>query len=117
MPALGFSAVKLKGKDLSTFPDGNSDIGATYWLEHHVPDNLGAVREMVRVLRPGGVLFIDHELAPAHWRPSAEYKAYRTAMRPPRSIWKRMLNLTKPRWYMLRARLLLNPRYAPEGDI
>ena len=30
----------------------------------HIPDYLGAIREMIRILRPGGFIYIDHESSP-----------------------------------------------------
>jgi SAM-dependent methyltransferase len=117
MSSVGFQTHKLNGEDLSGLADSSFDLVATYSVLHHVPDYLRSVREMVRVLRPGGVLFVDHELAPAYWNQTPDYVAYRAAFLPPRSFAKRLLNLAKPSWYVLRARLLMNPRYAPEGDI
>lgn len=117
MGARGFETARLNGTDLREFPDASFDLVATYSVLHHVPDYLAAVREMARVLKPGGVLYIDHEHAPAVWTKDIMYGLYTHAFNPPRSFAARLTNLLKPSWYVLRWKLLQNPRYAPEGDI
>lgn len=107
----------LNGEDLREFPDASFDLVATYSVLHHVPDYLRAVGELARVVKPGGVLFIDHEAAPSIWDPSPDYRLYLKSFLHRRSLRKRIGNLLDPRWYVLRARLLLDPRYQPEGDI
>ncbi|GAB3770587.1 hypothetical protein GCM10028796_37810 [Ramlibacter monticola] len=117
LSARGIAAAQLNGEDLREFADASFDFVGTYSVLHHVPDYLKAVREMARVLRPGGILYIDHEVAPGYWAPSDAYRAYWAEFAPPRSFGTRLLNLTRPSWYVMRMRLLLNPRYKPEGDI
>ena len=63
------------------FEDRTFDIVGTYSVLHHVPDYLEAVREMARVLRPGGWLYIDHEASPGSWHPDAALQEYRGATR------------------------------------
>jgi ubiquinone/menaquinone biosynthesis C-methylase UbiE len=117
LAARGFRTARLNGVDLQQFPSGSFDLVAVYSVLHHVPDYLLAVKEMARVLRPGGVLFIDHESSPSVWQPTEELRAFWAAVNPPKPLAARLLNLLSPRWYALRARLLINPRYQPEGDI
>lgn len=70
--------VDLNGVDLSNLEDSSVDMVATYSVLHHVPDFLGIVREFVRVVKPGGVICIDHENAPSVWlEDSNDFKAYR----------------------------------------
>lgn len=72
---------ELNGIDLSAFADDSFDMVATYSVLHHVPDYLTAVREFVRVVKPGGVVFIDHECAPRYWgQHTADFTAYRSAL-------------------------------------
>jgi ubiquinone/menaquinone biosynthesis C-methylase UbiE len=69
---------ELNGVDLSNFLDNSFDMVATYAVLHHVPDYLRIVKELVRVTKPGGVIYIDHEWCPSSWLGySDEYKTYR----------------------------------------
>ncbi|HZR01997.1 MAG TPA: class I SAM-dependent methyltransferase [Burkholderiales bacterium] len=74
------STAVLDGPDLP-FPDASFDIVATYSVLHHVPDYLHAVAEMARVLRPGGLMYIDHETSDDAWTPSAALARYRRKTR------------------------------------
>jgi SAM-dependent methyltransferase len=43
-----------------------------------VPDYLAIIKEFVRVIKPGGVIYIDHENAPCVWlEDSEDYEAYK----------------------------------------
>ena len=66
----------LHGDDLSGIPDGSFDMVATYSVLHHVPDYLKITDEFVRVLKTGGIVYIDHEVCPAYWEENADYEAY-----------------------------------------
>lgn len=66
----------LNGHDLSQFSDESFDMVATYSVLHHVPDYLAIVNEFVRVLKPGGILYIDHEVCPVYWEIRPEYQEY-----------------------------------------
>ena len=61
------NTMELNGVDLSNLKDSSVDMVATYSVLHHVPDYLGIVREFLRVVKPGGVIYIDHESAPSCW--------------------------------------------------
>lgn len=43
-------------------PDGSADIVASTHVVEHVPDDAGYVREMARLARPGGVVYIETPL-------------------------------------------------------
>lgn len=66
----------LNGSDLTAFETGSFDVVATYSVLHHVPDYLRIVEEFVRVVKPGGVIYIDHEACPAYWSGQGEYFEY-----------------------------------------
>lgn len=66
----------LNGEDLSNMKDSVFDMVATYSVLHHIPDYLKIVDEFVRVIKPGGIIYIDHEVCPAYWEEDAIYQAY-----------------------------------------
>jgi SAM-dependent methyltransferase len=115
------SPVILNGTDLRPERDHSVDLVGAYSVLHHVPDYLALVAEMVRVVRPGGVILLEHEKAPQYWAPSAELTAFlHGAVVWPEKHWSRFAD---PRRYWARLRPLLswrrwtNPRWMPEGDL
>ena len=50
------------------FPDGSFDLVTAYSVLHHLADHRPALAEAARVLRPGGVLYVDLEPNRAFWR-------------------------------------------------
>lgn len=103
---------RLDGNSLAGLDDGQFDLVATYSVLHHIPDYLSAVREMGRVTRPGGVVYIDHEPSPAYWRGEEAYRRYiREGMR---TDWRKYL---KPANYYHRLKRFFDPRWSNEGDI
>lgn len=66
----------LNGHDLKEMEDNSIDMIATYSVLHHVPDYLKIVREFVRVVKPGGIIYIDHEVDETYWKYNASYMAY-----------------------------------------
>lgn len=111
-PAERVRTHSLNGKDLSEFEDESFDFAAVYSVLHHIPDYLLAVREMVRVLKPGGVLYLDHEPPESFWKPNAAYDEYvRTARR---FEVRKFFVLDN---YIGKVKRFFNPRYTNEGDI
>ena len=107
----------LNGKDLSNVRDAQFDLVATYSVLHHVPDYLAIVREMCRVTRPGGVLYIDHEVTDTYYERPPVYAEFLRKARP-HVNWRRGLSLILDvRGYVHLLRRLRNPRYKREGDI
>lgn len=104
------------------FPDASFDIVGTYSVLHHIPDYLLGVREMLRVLRPGGLLYIDHEASEQAWSPDPILQEYRRHTR---------LGLVEHVLHLLRTgeaftpafaktvfmKAFVNRRYEREGDI
>jgi 2-polyprenyl-3-methyl-5-hydroxy-6-metoxy-1,4-benzoquinol methylase len=108
--------INLNGRDLSNIADGSLDIVTAYSVLHHIPDYLSLLLEFVRVLKPGGVLFIDHEVSAGFWESTPERSAYLTEMADAvGGHWKKYL---KPQNYInWFARKFIDARYQPEGDI
>lgn len=107
----------LNGTDLVEVASETFDVVTVYSVLHHIPDYLHAIREMTRVLKPGGILFLDHEFAPEYWTPSDHLLRLREITNvtvPLSSYFKRLMS---PAWYVKRYRKTLNPRYQEEGDI
>lgn len=71
-----YKTEQLNGRDLSNFTDNTFDMVATYSVLHHVPDYLSILGEFVRVVKPGGIIYIDHEVCPAYWEGNPSYLSY-----------------------------------------
>lgn len=102
----------MNGSDLGEVADDSFDLIATYSVLHHIPDYLGAVAELARVCRPGGVIVLDHEATEEFWKGDPVYAAFRKAAL--RFDWSKYLT---PSNYLHRIRRIFNPRYSNEGDI
>jgi ubiquinone/menaquinone biosynthesis C-methylase UbiE len=107
----------INGKDLSNVPDGSLDLTASYSVLHHVPDYLHVVREMCRVLKPGGVIYLDHEVNESYFSRPKVYIEFLKKVRPVINFRRCLKLLLDVRGYVHIIRRLLNPRYKPEGDI
>jgi SAM-dependent methyltransferase len=116
---------RLNGRDLTGLEDSTFDVVGSYSVLHHIPDYLGAVSELMRVLRPGGVLYIDHEADERFWAEDAAYEDFRrevdAAMQAQPKRLRRFLDRQHYRdiatyWHDA-FRRLFNPRYMAEGDI
>lgn len=108
--------ILLNGANLSNIADGSVDMVATYSVLHHIPDYFEIIREFIRVLKPGGVLFIDHELCAEAWKPTPERLAFFGEVEPPDNRkWRKYLKRNNyVYWFILK---FINPKYRPEGDI
>lgn len=71
------STFKLNGQDLSGLDDDSFDLVAAYSVLHHIPDYLASIREMTRVLKPGGLILLDHEAAEDYWLNATKIQAFR----------------------------------------
>jgi ubiquinone/menaquinone biosynthesis C-methylase UbiE len=116
--ATGLSqTLRLNGADLANVPAAHFDLVASYSVLHHVPDYLTIVREMCRVAKPGGVLYLDHEVTESYYERPPIYVEFLRKARP-RVDWRRMMSLVLDvRGYVHILRRLANPRYKREGDI
>jgi ubiquinone/menaquinone biosynthesis C-methylase UbiE len=118
------STIQLNGQDLSNVASDSFDLTATYSVLHHIPDYLAAVAEMARVTKPGGIVYIDHELTAAYWDPSPAYREFMDRTMPKYENGRRWQQFFNPSAYLrrlqripLQLRIWWNPRYVPEGDI
>jgi ubiquinone/menaquinone biosynthesis C-methylase UbiE len=103
---------QLNGKDLSEIAADSIDFVGAYSVLHHVPDYLGALKEMSRVCRPGGVIYLDHEHCPAYWTRDPVYLQF--VQEATRFDWRKFCVWQN---YVGKVRRLFNPRFANEGDI
>jgi demethylmenaquinone methyltransferase/2-methoxy-6-polyprenyl-1,4-benzoquinol methylase len=71
-----YSTIELNGQNLDNIKDNSFDLVGTYSVLHHIPDYLSAIEEMFRVLKPGGILYIDHEVNNTFWDKNYEYKKF-----------------------------------------
>ncbi len=119
--ATGRHAVQLiDGRTLGAFADASFDVAACYSVLHHVPDYLALVAEMARVVRPGGLVYIDHERHDASWHDPLRAQCMQELHVFPPKRWTRFLD---PRRYWNRIRPLVqwqrwfDRRWMPEGDL
>jgi ubiquinone/menaquinone biosynthesis C-methylase UbiE len=104
------------------FPDSTFDVVTAYSVLHHIPDYLGAIREMIRLLRPGGLIYIDHEANPSAWGSDANLAAYKKLCKLGIGQHISMLVntgefFTFDFWKCAFIKLFVNPRFEREGDI
>lgn len=112
------SLLKINGYDLSNIKDNKYDMVATYSVLHHVPDYLQIIKEMVRVLKPGGIIFLDHEVNESYWAKDEKYIEFIGLVgRRPRSFFQNLCKLFRLSTYFVRIKKIINPRYMSEGDI
>lgn len=110
----------LNGKNLSSIPDASFDFVSLYSVLHHVPDYLSIVEELVRILKPGGVIFIDHEASPMVWDKNREYSHYLMALNRvvrERTALQRLTHMLTPLYWLYFVKGRINPRFRIEGDI
>jgi ubiquinone/menaquinone biosynthesis C-methylase UbiE len=115
------TTLELNGRNLEPIPDGTFDLAVAYSVLHHIPDYAALVGEMARVVRPGGIVLLDHERAEGSWT-SPEYQSFlREAVpAPPPRRWWYWLQPSRY-WKRIRPKLdwrrLIDPRWMPEGDL
>lgn len=107
----------VNGKDLSNLPSDQFDLVATYSVLHHVPDYLHIVKEMGRVLKPDGVIYIDHEVNESYFKRPKEYVAFLRKARPAVNFKRYLRLLLDVKGYVHIFRRIMNPRYKREGDV
>jgi ubiquinone/menaquinone biosynthesis C-methylase UbiE len=115
------TTLALNGRNLEPIPDGSFDLAVAYSVLHHVSDYAALVSEMARVVRPGGIVYLDHERAETSWT-SAEYRRFlrEVVVAPPPRRWWYWLQPSRY-WKRLRPALewrrWIDSRWMPEGDL
>lgn len=110
------STLMLEDERLPTIEDDSVDLATCYSVLHHVPDYHAAARELARVLRPGGVLYIDHEASPAFWTRQPAYAEWYRCRDSRGWYLEQLRNLTW-NWPLYRLRRLRDARATEEGDL
>lgn len=109
------TTVKLNGVNLDGIPNASVDIVAMYSVLHHIPDYLSLIKEFSRVLKPGGILYIDHEAASSVWN-SIEYVIFLEEM-------AKKLNIAFKKYFIFAnyinkfISIFKGSRYRKEGDV
>ncbi len=109
--------LKVNGSDLSNVQSGRFDLVTTYSVLHHVPDYLHIVKEMCRVLKPDGVIYIDHEVNESYYQRPEQYVEFLRKARPIINLKRYLTLLLNVKDYIHIFRRIMNPRYKREGDI
>ena len=91
--------LKLNGIDLSNIADDSCDIVMAYSVLHHIPNYIDILVEFVRVLKPGGILFIDHESSSNVWTSDSVRSAFLQEMT--KAVGSRYLKYFKLKNYLL----------------
>lgn len=110
------TTIQLNGTDLKGIEDASVDVVAMYSVLHHVPDYLALMKEFSRVLKPGGVIYIDHEVSARHWKEDTDYQAFLVDIkRKSKKDFKKYFLLSN--YIDKYIRLFIDPKYQREGDI
>ena len=117
---------KIKTTTLSDlkipFSNNYFDIVATYSVLHHIPDYLSIIQEMIRITKPNGLIFIDHEANENRWNPDKNLAEYYQVTKL--TLFKHLKQLLETKELFTYAflktvfiKLFINSRYEREGDI
>jgi ubiquinone/menaquinone biosynthesis C-methylase UbiE len=107
-----FSTLHLNGRNLEDLEADSFDFIAVYSVLHHIPDYLRAITELARVCKPGGIIYIDHELNDEYYSGRPIYEEFKS--KALRINWRKYFVFAN---YVGRIRRLFNSRYSNEGDI
>ncbi len=108
--------LELNGENLNQIDNDTFDFVATYSVLHHVPDYLAIIDEMLRVLKPGGILYLDHEVNENYWKNDSCYVEYLEKARPKPKP-KTGLRFLNPINYYKMFITIFFPNRNDEGDI
>ncbi len=68
----GLQAARLYDGSRLPFEDGTFDAACAFDVIEHIPDDVSALRDMARVVRPGGLLVLTVPAFPFLWGPQDE---------------------------------------------
>lgn len=108
--------VKLNGYDLSNIPNESVDMIATYSVLHHIPDYLSILTEFLRVLKKGGIIYIDHESSDSVWINNEDYLNFKKKALFRNKFWLRKFFVLN-NYIDFFIRLFYDSKYRREGDI
>jgi ubiquinone/menaquinone biosynthesis C-methylase UbiE len=103
----------LNGYDLSNFNDKSVDMIAIYSVLHHIPDYIKILEECIRVIKKGGVLYIDHEVPEYYYQNLIKYKKFYKLVS--KFNFKKYFKLNNYLDYFIRT--FINKKFRREGDI
>lgn len=110
-----FPSVKthwLKDGEFGDLAQRKFDLIALYSVLHHIPDYLSAIADLAELIKPGGVLFLDHEPRPEYWTPTSVDLEYRGSVE--KIDFAKYFKISN---YWNKLRRIVDPRYTNEGDI
>ncbi len=104
------------------FIDNHFDMTVTYSVLHHIPDYIFAVKEMIRVTKKGGLIYIDHEANDNKYNPPsylAEFygKTKQTLFEHIKKLFFTGELFTFDFIKTVFIKIFFNKRYEREGDI
>jgi SAM-dependent methyltransferase len=106
---------------ISNIPSNTFDCIATYSVLHHVPDYFDAIKEMMRLTKPGWLLVIDHEASQWFWNQSKELKEFygykNTIVNKLRKVLYSNEIITTDFWKWIFIRAFIDHRRRNEWDI
>jgi SAM-dependent methyltransferase len=108
--------ILLNGENLSNIKSNSYDIVATYSVLHHIPEYLQIISEFYRILKKGGIMYLDHEVNENFWNRSKDYTIFLKKAKIPYIIsnYKNYISFDTIKTRLIQIK---NPRYRPEGDI
>ena len=68
--------LEVNGYDLSNIENNKFDLTATYSVLHHVPDYLTIIKEMIRITKQEGIIYLDHEVNENYWYRNKDYSEF-----------------------------------------
>jgi SAM-dependent methyltransferase len=109
------STFLLTGENLSEIENSTFEMIASYSVLHYIPDYINAIKEMARVLKVGGIIYLDHNASPEYWNSNPNLNLLKKRYpKPSKTIVSKLLSWER---YVSRYRKFQNPKWQKEGDI